>query len=156
VEEALAEALDTLGAGQRPRTRVDVEPGLGVLADTRHLHQILVNLLSNAHKYGGEEAEVRVQAGRLDTALVEVVVADDGEGVPPEFVPHLFERFSRATSGVASTRTGTGLGLYIVRELVAANGGTIRYEPNRPHGSRFVVELPVDPTRVRELNATSR
>jgi signal transduction histidine kinase len=92
-----------------------------------------------------------VQAGRLDNALVEVVVSDAGEGVPPEFVPHLFERFSRAASGVAPTRTGTGLGLYIVRELVEANGGTIRYEPNRPNGSRFVVELPADPARVREL-----
>jgi PAS domain S-box-containing protein len=156
MEEALDEALGGLGAGQRPRTRVDVEPGLAVLVDTRHLQQILVNLLSNAHKYGGENGEVLVQAGRIDNALVEVCVSDTGEGVPPEFAPHLFERFSRATSGVAPTRTGTGLGLYIVRELVEANGGTIRYEPNRPTGSRFVVELPADPARVRELNATSR
>ncbi|GAA1038701.1 hypothetical protein GCM10009557_55430 [Virgisporangium ochraceum] len=153
MEEALGEALDGLSASERPRTRADVEPGLAVLADARHLQQILVNLLSNAHKYGGEDAEVRVQAGRLDNALVEIVVSDSGEGVPPEFVPHLFERFSRAASGVAPTRTGTGLGLYIVRELVEANGGTIRYEPNRPTGSRFVVELPADPARVRELTS---
>lgn len=156
MEEALDDVLDGLGADERPRTRADVEPGLAVLADARHLRQILANLLSNAHKYGGDEGEVRVQAGRLDTALVEICVSDCGEGVPPEFVPHLFERFSRATSGVAPTRTGTGLGLYIVRELVEANGGTIRYEPNRPTGSRFVVELPADPSRIRELDATSR
>jgi PAS domain S-box-containing protein len=147
MEEALAEALDGLSDGLRPRTRADVEPGLSVLADTRHLQQILVNLLSNAHKYGGDDGEVRVQAGRLDNELVEICVSDTGEGVPPEFVPHLFERFSRAASGVAPTRTGTGLGLYIVRELVEANGGAIRYEPNRPSGSRFVVELPADPAR---------
>lgn len=151
MEEALDQAFDGINASERPRTRVDVEPGLAVLADARHLRQILVNLLSNAHKYGGEKGEVRVQAGRLDNALVEIVVSDTGDGVPPEFVAHLFERFSRASSGVAPSRTGTGLGLYIVRELVEANGGTIRYEPNRPTGSRFVVELPADPARVREL-----
>lgn len=151
MELALDEAVAALSLDQRPRTRVDVEPGLAVLADARHLQQILVNLLSNAHKYGGDE--VRVQAGRLDNALVEICVSDNGEGVPPEFVPHLFERFTRAGSGVAPTRTGTGLGLYIVRELVEANGGTIRYEPNRPSGSRFVVELPADPARVRELTS---
>ena len=153
MENALDEALGSLSDELRARTRVDVEPGLAVLADARHLQQILVNLLSNAHKYGGEDAEVRVQAGRLDNALVEIVVSDAGEGVPPEFVPHLFERFTRAGSGVAPTRTGTGLGLYIVGELVEANGGSIRYEPNRPTGSRFVVELPADPARVRELTS---
>lgn len=151
MEVALDEALGALSIELRARTRVDVEPGLAVLADARHLQQILVNLLSNAHKYGGED--VGVQAGRLDNALVEVCVSDDGEGVPPEFVPHLFERFTRAVSGVAPTRTGTGLGLYIVGELVEANGGSIRYEPNRPTGSRFVVELPADPARVRELTS---
>ena len=141
------------GAGPAEGIRVDVEPGVAVLADARHLQQILTNLLSNARKYG--DGQVRVQVGRLDRAQVEICVADGGEGVPDDFVPHLFERFSRARSGVAPTRSGTGLGLYIVRELVEANGGTIRYEPNRPSGSRFVVELPADPARVRELNATA-
>jgi PAS domain S-box-containing protein len=150
MDEAVAEAVAGLGSAQADGIRVDVEPGVAVLADARHVQQILTNLLSNARKYGGDQ--VRVQVGRLDRAQVEVCVADTGEGVPEEFVPHLFERFSRAGSGVAPTRTGTGLGLYIVRELVEANGGTIRYEPNRPSGSRFVVELRA--ARVRELNAT--
>jgi signal transduction histidine kinase len=98
---------------------------------------------------------VLVQVGRLDRAQVEICVADTGEGVPDELVPHLFERSSRAASGVVPTRTGTGLGLYIVRELVEANGGTIRYEPHRPSGSRFVVELPAGPARVHELSVTA-
>jgi PAS domain S-box-containing protein len=152
MDEAVEDAIAGLGRVQTEITRVDVEPGVAVLADARHLQQILTNLLSNARKYGG--GNVRVQVGRLDRAQVEICVADTGEGVPPEFVPRLFERFSRADSGVAPTRAGTGLGLYIVRELVVANGGTIRYEPNRPSGSRFVVELPADPARVRGLNAT--
>jgi signal transduction histidine kinase len=153
MDEAVADAVDGLGGPSAEGIRVDVEPGVAVLADARHVQQILTNLLSNARKYG--DGQVRVQVGRLDRAQVEICVADGGEGVPQDFVPHLFERFSRAQSGVAPTRSGTGLGLYIVRELVEANGGTIRYEPNRPAGSRFVVELPADPARVRELNATA-
>jgi len=153
MDEAVADAVDGLVAGPAEGIRVDVEAGIAVLADARHLQQILTNLLSNARKYG--DGQVRVQVGRLDRAQVEICVADGGEGVPDDFVPHLFERFSRAQSGVAPTRSGTGLGLYIVRELVEANGGTIRFEPNRPSGSRFVVELPADPARVRELNATA-
>jgi PAS domain S-box-containing protein len=152
MDVAVEEAIAGLGAAQAEGTRVDVEPDVAVLADARHLQQILTNLLSNARKYGGGPAQVQV--GRLDRAQVEICVADTGEGVPEEFVPHLFERFSRAASGVAPTRAGTGLGLYIVRELVEANRGTIRYEPNRPSGSRFVVELPAAPARLRELNAT--
>jgi PAS domain S-box-containing protein len=155
MDAAVEQAVAGLGAGFETELRIDVEPGLAVLADARHLQQILINLLTNARKYGGH-GPVQVQAGRLDNARVEVCVCDSGEGVPAEFVPHLFERFTRATSGVAPTRTGTGLGLYIVRELVEANAGTIRYEPNRPTGSRFVIELSADPARVRELNATAR
>jgi PAS domain S-box-containing protein len=153
MDVAVEEAVAGLGGPQVEGIRVDVEPGVAVLADARHVQQILANLLSNARKYGG--GQVQVQVGRLDRAQVEICVADAGEGVPEEFVPHLFERFSRARSGVAPTRAGTGLGLYIVQELVTANGGTIRYEPNRPSGSRFVVELPADPARVRELNAAT-
>jgi len=139
----MAGAVEEAVAAQADGIRVDVEPGVAVLADARHLQQILANLLGNAHKYGGPQ--VRVQVGRLDQTQVEICVADTGEGVPEEFVPHLFERCSRAERGVAPTLTGTGLGLYIVRELVEANGGTVRYEPNRPSGSRFVVELPTAP-----------
>jgi len=81
-----------------------------------------------------------------DAGLPCIDVLDRGPGIPESVSSRLFRPFFTTSSH------GTGLGLYIARELVEANGGTIRYEPNRPSGSRFVVELPADPARVRELN----
>jgi signal transduction histidine kinase len=126
--------------------------GLDVLADPRHLHQILVNLLSNARKYG--RPPVRVAVRRAD-GVAEIGVSDEGEGVPPDFVPLLFDRFSRASTGVAPTHKGTGLGLYIVDQLARANGGSVRYEPNEPRGSRFVVRVPLAP-RDRSMGQNSK
>jgi PAS domain S-box-containing protein len=140
VVRAVEQAIAGLFLDQRDGVEVAVEPDVLVFADARHLQQVLINLLSNARKYGGD-GEVRVDAVRLGDT-VRIRVADTGEGVPAEFEPHLFERFSRAERGVAPTRQGTGLGLYIARQLVEANGGAIRHERNEPHGSRFVVSLP--------------
>jgi signal transduction histidine kinase len=74
--------------------------------------------------------------------LVEVRVLDQGPGVPAEFVSRLFGKFARADTPSTRARKGTGLGLSIVRGLAEANGGLARYEPNTPHGSCFVVQLP--------------
>lgn len=136
---ALNEAVDVLPAENRAGLELDVPPDHAVLADPRHLHQILVNLLSNAYKYGS--APIRLGSSRQD-GTVQMSVSDSGEGVPEEFVPQLFERFARASTGVAPKRKGTGVGLYIVRQLAEANGGSVTYQPNQPHGSRFLVRLP--------------
>ncbi|WP_250034682.1 sensor histidine kinase [Paractinoplanes maris] len=109
------------------------------LADPGQLQLILGNLLTNASKYGRPPIEVTVSnAGELVT----IRVADHGEGVPPEFVPHLFDRFARAGSGVATTTAGTGLGLYLVRQLALAGGLDVAYEPNHPHGAVFTLTVP--------------
>jgi signal transduction histidine kinase len=107
------------------------------MADRDHLEQILVNYVSNALKYG--ESPVRIDAHRRHR-WVEVVVADEGDGVPEEFVPRLFEKFAQA--GRIRSGSGTGLGLSIVRGLARAQGGEAWYEPVEP-GSRFCVRLPV-------------
>jgi signal transduction histidine kinase len=73
---------------------------------------------------------------------VAIRVADHGEGVPAEFVPHLFDRFARAESGVATTASGTGLGLYLVRQLAQAGGLDVSYEPNPPGGAIFTLSVP--------------
>ncbi|HEX8631910.1 MAG TPA: PAS domain S-box protein [Catenuloplanes sp.] len=136
---ALATAVDVLPALDRAAITIDTPADLVVLVDPRHLHQILVNLIGNACKYGA--APIRLASVRHGDA-VEVSVSDAGQGVPTEFVPRLFDRFTRASTGVAPERQGTGVGLYIVRQLAEANGASIRYQPNRPHGSTFVVRLP--------------
>ena len=72
-----------------------------------------------------------------------MTVADEGEGVPKDFVDELFSRFSRAETGVAATTVGSGFGLYIVRQLVEAHGGRVEYHRNVPRGACFTVTLPV-------------
>ncbi|BCY12001.1 PAS domain S-box protein [Actinoplanes sp. L3-i22] len=112
-------------------------PAARVLCHPGHLQQILVNLLTNARKYGGGATAVRV-AGTPER--VEITVEDSGPGVPEEFRDRLFERLARADRDATSVK-GTGLGLYIVRGLAQANHGDIRHEPNPAGGSRFVISL---------------
>nr|WP_246315144.1 HAMP domain-containing sensor histidine kinase [Kineococcus aurantiacus] len=109
-----------------------------VLADRGHVHQVLANLLGNAFKYGAPPVRVRTRCHGEHVALE---VADAGEGVPEEFVPHLFDRFARATTGVAVGKKGTGLGLFIARSLVNANGGDLTYRHADGGGSCFTLTL---------------
>ncbi len=117
---------------------IDCPQSLQVLADPSHVDEIVMNLVENATKYG--EPPITVRARRTG-AMVELAVCDHGAGVPETFVPHLFERHSRAETTLRQ-RSGVGLGLYIVAKLARASGGDVRYQPNRPHGACFVVRLP--------------
>jgi CheY-like chemotaxis protein len=107
---------------------------LWVAADPGRLEQVLVNLLTNAYRYGGRR--VQVQATR-SSGKVLLSVSDDGGGVPVELTERLFDKFSRQTSD----GHGAGLGLAIVRGLVEAFGGRVRYEAGQPAGARFVLSL---------------
>jgi PAS domain S-box-containing protein len=118
---------------------VEVDNDLRVLADPGHFRQIVTNYLTNALKYG--RAPIRIEAA-ASNGTVEVRVRDQGEGVPRDFVPRLFERFAQAP-GVAEAHRGTGLGLSIVRGLARAQGGEAWYEPNEPRGACFGVRLPL-------------
>lgn len=108
-------------------------------ADPVQLHQILSNLVSNARKYGSGRVYFRSWA---DSSQVHLSVEDDGPGVEPEFVPHLFDRFSRSAGSRSGAQRGTGLGLSIVRALVEMNGGTVEYSPSESGGARFTLCLP--------------
>ncbi|WP_430782042.1 PAS domain S-box protein [Actinoplanes sp. G11-F43] len=108
-------------------------------ADPVHLALLLGNLLANAVKYGAPPIQISV---KHDRDRVQVKISDHGEGVPAAFVPHLFERFTRAETGVATTKPGTGLGLYLVARLAEASGATISYQANKPRGAVFVLSLP--------------
>jgi PAS domain S-box-containing protein len=139
---ALGEAIgQILEATSDDTTEVSVScsPDLVVHADPQHLGRIIDNYLRNALKYG--EAPVRIDATKVG-AMIEIRVLDHGAGVPPEFEPRLFDKFARAVTPSTKAKEGTGLGLSIVRGLAEANGGQARYEPNAPHGSCFIVELP--------------
>jgi PAS domain S-box-containing protein len=117
---------------------VEGDPELTARVQAGHLDQILVNLLTNAHKYGGGCTRVVVARGADET--VTVAVHDEGPGVPEDFRDRLFERFSRAAD-TAGVRKGTGLGLYIVQQLARANRGDVTYSPGAGGGSVFTVRL---------------
>jgi signal transduction histidine kinase len=136
IESHVAEAVATQPADQRPR--IHAEPGLVALVQPNHLDQIIANLLSNAEKYGGGAIEIR--AWSTSTGAVHLAVSDAGPGIAPEFRGRLFQRFSRDL-GTAGRIAGTGLGLFISRELARANGGDLHHEDVLPTGSRFVLTL---------------
>jgi signal transduction histidine kinase len=108
--------------------------------DADALRQVLLNLLDNAVKYGPRGQEVAVTLAREDGRL-RLAVEDEGPGIPPEERERVFERFHRLERDRASPVTGTGLGLAVVRELVARHGGRCAVERGR-FGARVVVELP--------------
>ncbi len=111
-----------------PRTkavRVDVPPDLPpVLVDDVYLDEILTNLVENAQRYGGEAIVVRA-AAEPDGAAVDVVVEDDGPGVPEADLAHLFEKFYRVRRPGEGSRRGMGIGLTVAQGLVRAMGGEI-------------------------------
>lgn len=119
---------------------LDVEPGLLVWADRERLEQILVNLLGNAARHGSPPVVVTAAAGPLGTTIC---VRDHGKGVPAGSVSGLFDRLGATSSNPQSV----GLGLWIVRLLCEAHGGSVHYEDAAP-GARFVVRLPGAPEHV--------
>ncbi|MGH3347744.1 MAG: sensor histidine kinase [Nocardioides sp.] len=120
-----------------PAPVVECPSELAVLVQPGHLDQMLANLLSNAHKYAG--GPTRLAACVVDDR-VEIHVADGGPGIPEKLRDRLFERFSRGTD-TAGTVSGTGLGLFITRELARANGGEVTFRDCDPTGSVFVLTL---------------
>jgi signal transduction histidine kinase/ActR/RegA family two-component response regulator len=121
----------------------EIAPGLLVNGDARRLQQIVWNLITNAVKFtpeGGKVAVALRQEGR--EAVIEV--RDTGQGIAPEFMPHIFERFRQADSSTTRPHMGLGLGLAIVRHLVELHGGTISAESKgEGKGSTFRVRIPL-------------
>jgi signal transduction histidine kinase len=120
--------------------------------DKRRLVRVIANLLDNAARYGGGATSVEVH---VEGDVVQIVVEDAGEGVPPEERERIFERFARASTAAGSRGSGegTGLGLALVKEHVLLHGGRVWVEDRHDgeSGARFVVELPVVPTDEEEL-----
>jgi len=129
------------GALETNRLQVEIPQGLPeVQADPDRLERILLNLLSNALKYSSRETPVRLEAARKNGAI-EISVIDHGQGIAPEDLPRIFDRFSRVKG--ERRADSVGLGLYITRKLVEAHGGRIRVESAPGEGSIFSFTLPL-------------
>jgi two-component system, cell cycle sensor histidine kinase and response regulator CckA len=132
--EVVRQAVDDFDVSS---VEISVPEDVTVHADPDHVLVIVGNLLSNAAKYGEPPLAV---SGESTAEGVAIRISDEGPGIDPDFVPHLFEEFTRSPS--AAGQSGSGLGLSIAHRMARANHGSIRYEPNAPNGACFTVELP--------------
>ena len=114
-----------------------------VRGDTERLQQVVWNLVSNAVKFTPRGGRIQVTLAR-DDASARLTVRDTGEGISPDFLPHVFERFRQADTSSTRRHAGLGLGLAIVRALVERHGGTVHADsPGTGRGATFTVELPL-------------
>ena len=119
-----------------------------LIGDAVRLRQVFINLLSNAVKYTPNGGSISLELTELpgsdaDHARYRIVVADNGYGMSPEFVQHIFEPFTRAENSTTNRVQGTGLGMTITKNIVNLAGGTIGVESEVGKGTRFTVELPL-------------
>jgi two-component system sensor histidine kinase MtrB len=145
--DEVVDALDPIAHGRKVDVSFEVDRSQGqplVAADPRRLDRVFSNLVKNAIEHT-VEGGVRIWLGRRDRDVV-VSVADEGEGIPAEDLPHIFERFYRADVHRARTLGGTGLGLAIALENVNLHRGSIDVQSEVGLGSTFTVTLPaIDP-----------
>ena len=143
----LHEAVETIRpAADAKRIRINavIDPAVGLISgDPDRLQQIVWNLLSNAVKFTPKDGKIQLRLERVNSS-VEIIVSDTGAGIAPEFLPHMFERFRQADSGITRQHAGLGLGLAIVRNLVELHGGTVYASSSGAGtGATFRVRLPV-------------
>jgi PAS domain S-box-containing protein len=143
VLESAIDAIRPAAEAKQIRLQTLFDPAATPLAgDPDRLRQVFWNLLSNAVKFTAKNGRIQIVSQRIDSHI-EVVVSDTGNGIEPELLPHVFDRFRQADSGTNRQSSGLGLGLAIARNLVELHGGTIRAESKgRGQGATFTVRLP--------------
>jgi PAS domain S-box-containing protein len=143
IKSAVDSVTPTAAAKQISLT-ISLAPALGsMVADPTRLQQVIWNLLSNAVKFTPRHGTVNISARRT-ASHIQIAVTDSGEGVDPQFLPHIFEPFRQAESPQTRVHGGLGLGLSIVRYIAEAHGGTVSAESEgRGKGSTFTVTFPV-------------
>jgi signal transduction histidine kinase len=147
--EFIEAAVATLGPAAEAKgvqIRTDLDASVPSLAaDATRMQQVMVNLLSNAVKFTPPQGVIQVRLRRLG-ACAEISVSDNGIGIAPDFLPHVFDRFRQGEVADASGPAGLGLGLAIVRQLVQLHGGEVSAaSAGEGRGATFTVRLPLAP-----------
>jgi signal transduction histidine kinase len=156
----IAAALDVMHPAAEAKSirlvaRVNHNVGT-VSGDPDRMQQVVWNLLSNAVKFTPEGGRVEISLKRAG-AQAEIAVKDDGAGIDPEFLPHVFEHFRQADSTTTRKHGGLGLGLAIVRRLVELHGGTVAAESEgEGRGATFRIRLPLLRRTSRKTEADTR
>jgi PAS domain S-box-containing protein len=140
--EAVRPAAEAKGV--RVQKVIDTGP-ISIPGDPVRLQQVVWNLLSNAIKFTPRGGRVQIRSERVNSHL-EIVVSDTGQGISPDFLPHVFDRFRQADQKTSRQHGGMGLGLAIVRHLVEMHGGTVSANSEgEGKGATFTVSLPIAP-----------
>lgn len=143
---AAAQQMGTLAAARDVRLVAVCATPLVVAGDAGQLKQVLLNLLDNALRYTPPGGEVAVR-GAVEAGLARIEVHDSGSGIDARELPHIFERFYRGDTSRSRATGNSGLGLAIVRAIIAAHGGTICVESRPGSGTCFTIRLPLDEDR---------
>ena len=144
--EAAVEALRPAAEAKGVRVQKIIDTGLvSIPGDPIRLQQVVWNMVSNAIKFTPRGGSVKVILERVNSHI-DIVVSDTGQGIPPDFLPHVFDRFRQADQRTTRQHGGMGLGLAIVRHLVELHGGTVKAaSQGEGKGATFIVSLPITP-----------
>ena len=144
--DAAVEAVRPAAEAKGVRVMKVMDTGaVAIPGDPVRLQQVVWNLLSNAIKFTPRGGRVQIRSARVNSHL-EIVVSDTGQGIAPDFLPHVFDRFRQADQKTSRQYGGMGLGLAIVRHLVELHGGTVRAASEGVgQGATFTVQLPISP-----------
>lgn len=148
-------ARDAAGPARLDRLMLDITAEPVVLGDLQQVEQVVRNLVDNALKYGAPDTPVHVVLDLAQGDLARIAVADQGEGIAPEQIPHLTRRFYRTDPGRSRASGGTGLGLAIVKHIVERHRGRLDITSELGKGTRVVVRIPLaepDPPAVMAPN----
>jgi signal transduction histidine kinase/DNA-binding response OmpR family regulator len=147
VVEAALDAVRPAAELKGVRVQRVLDSHATIVGDADRLQQVVWNLVSNAIKFTPRGGRVQLRL-RRDHSYVELAVADDGQGIDPDFLPHVFDRFRQANAKISRKAGGLGLGLAIARSIVELHGGTIWAQSDGPGlGATFTLRLPTAPLR---------
>jgi signal transduction histidine kinase len=110
-------------------------------ADNQYLHMALDNLINNASKYTPANGEIRVSLRKENHSVV-IAVSDTGVGIQKDEIDAIFDKFTRGSNKLTSEVNGSGIGLYLVKQIARLHKGTVNVESNKPRGTTFSITLP--------------
>jgi signal transduction histidine kinase len=156
VVEAALDAVRPAAEAKGVRLQPVLDSHATIVGDADRLQQIVWNLLSNAIKFTPRDGRIQITL-RREASHVAIVVADDGQGISPEFLPHVFDRFRQGDGTFSRRAGGLGLGLAIVRSLVELHGGVVNAASDgEGQGATFTVKLPTAPLRSDTLGKADK
>jgi two-component system, OmpR family, phosphate regulon sensor histidine kinase PhoR len=142
VAPLLESAILQAGLSREQVSLTGIKEDMRVLADSLHLRNALANLFENARKYGGDQVTLTLEGQKQGNRLL-MEMEDNGPGIPKSERQRVFMKFYRIPTGLRHNVKGFGLGLFYVRQVIKAHGGTIKAVAPRHTGARFIIEIPI-------------